>query len=625
MQPMRRQNELPMTDRDISQVLLVRSVEECDPHFFAPEIQLEALRESGETDDDRTLIQKRAHYLFQKLSGTLKDISSSIHSPRTWTVIACIAVFFLGILFNYLGPGDRIHTLYNPVVLLLLWNIAVFLILLTGHFFRKKKQISGVLPGQMKKPLKSAQSREREKKPAHSYEPEFTFSLSRWLLRKLWFSVHHQIWKRKGDIDHVSSLLKAAQRYMEHWWALNQQLVMSRLTRTVHILALCLVMGALTGIYIRGLFFEYNVVWKSTFIHDPEDISFILNILFGLPSLVLNGTFIDESGITLLLRPQGEPAAPWIHLFAMSTLMFVLPERMFLIIFETGRIKGLIRERTIDLTDPYYARYIRLAQEMQESRLQDEISRIVQSEISSMCTSIALYTRDRFYDEHIVPLFHQFRKNGGRILDLENEITEQSERFKTELDSFLKGTQEDFKKSLSEAVTRVMGKKLSSIDVTVGNGIHVNPDTFKEALDESVTQNMTNFISLAVTAAVAAAAGTISGGFGKVLGIAVVSALLHTSGPIGFLIGALAGLLFGGGASFLAKDRITDVLKNQKLPGFSTQILIRESKLNRSIEQARLQVYTVIKTEVEEKLVPHEDEISGSILSQIALPPHKQR
>jgi len=67
MQPLRRQNELPMTDRDISQVLLVRSVEECDPHFFAPEIQLEALRESGETDDDRTLIQKRAHYLFQKL------------------------------------------------------------------------------------------------------------------------------------------------------------------------------------------------------------------------------------------------------------------------------------------------------------------------------------------------------------------------------------------------------------------------------------------------------------------------------------------------------------------------------------------------------------------------------
>ena len=615
---------MEMTERDISQVLMVRSVEECVPDFFSPEIQLEALREAGASDDDRTLILKRAYYLFQKLPGRLQDISFSINPPRTWTVTVCIAVFFLGILFNYLGPGGRVHILYNPVVLLLLWNIAVFLILFTGHFIRKKKRFKDVFPGQTEKSLKSLKTGDREPPPGHSYEHEFTLSLSRWMLRKLWFSLHHQLWKRKRDMNHLSSSLKMAQQYLDNWWALNRQVVMSRFTRTVHILALCLVTGALTGIYIRGLFFEYNVVWKSTFIHDPGDISVILNILFGLPSLIINGTFIDESHIALLLRPEGEPAALWIHLFAMSTFMFVFPERLLLIILEAGRIRSLTRERTINLAEPYYARYITLSQEMQETRLQSEISYLVHSELSSMCESVALFTRDKFYDIHIVPLFHQFRQNGGRIRDLENEITHQSEKFRTELDSFLEGAQEDFKKSLSAGVSRVMGKKLSSIEVSVGNEIHVNPDTFRKALDESVTQNMTDFISMAVTAAVAAAAGTISGGFGKVLGIAIVSALLHTSGPIGFLIGALAGLLLGGGASVLAKEKITDIVKNQKFPGISTRILMRESKLKRAIEQARSQVYTVIKTEAEENLAPHREMITRSIVSQIAIPSRTQ-
>jgi hypothetical protein len=614
---------MAMTERDISQVLMVRSVEECDPDFFSPEMQLEALREAGASVDDRTLILKRASYLFQELPGRLQDISLSVHAPRTWMVSACISVFFLGILFNYLGPGSRVHILYNPVVLLLLWNIAVFLILLSGYFSRKKKQHRDVFPGRIERSL-SAQTADRERQPGHSYEPEFTFSLTRWMIRKLWFSLHHQLWKRKRDMDHLSSALKTAQQYLDNWWAMNRRLVMSRFAWTVHILALCLVTGALTGIYIRGLFFEYNVVWKSTFIHDPGHISVILNILFGIPSLIMNGTFFDESHIAPLLRPGGEPAALWIHLFAMSTLMFVFPERLLLIFLEAGRIRGLTRERTINLSDPYYARYLTLSQDMQETRLQNEISYLVRAELSSMCESAALFTRDRFYDVHIVPLFYQFRQHGGRIRDLENEITRQSEKFRTELDIFLEQGQEDFRKSLSAGVSRILGKKLASIEVSVGNGIHLNPDTFRKALDASVTQKMTDFISVSVTAAVAAAAGTISGGFGKVLGIAIVSALLHTSGPIGFLIGALGGFLLGGGASVLAKDRITDIVKNREFPGIFTRILMRESKLNRTIEQARAQVYTLTKSETEEKLAPHREVITRSILSQIALPSRTQ-
>lgn len=613
-----------MTEREISQILLIRSVEECNPHFFTPGVLLDALRESGERDSDITLIQKRAHYLFHQLPDTLKRIPQTVLLPRKWIALLCILVFFLGIGFNYLGRSDKIHILYNPVVLLVLWNIIVFSLFLIRHFIFKKKKGSGVASHTDETSLKTGHSDESHATPIRHPKPGYSFSMPRWLLRKLWFSLHHQILKKKQEVSHISSSLKITYQYMEHWWDMNQHALLARFARSVHLLAVCLVLGALAGIYIRGLFFVYNVVWKSTFIHDPTHIALILNIIFGLPSQLLEGSLIEQSSIALLTSPDGEPAATWIHIFAVSAFIYVIPERFLLMFLESRTIKTLKNQMTIDASDPYYARYIRIAQEIHASRLQDEISTVVQGEVSKLSESIALYARDRFYDTHIVSHLKQFRNNGGCIRDLEDAIAQQSEHFTVELNSFLEEAQANFKKSLSDGVSRVIGKKLSAIELNVGNELQVKTDAYQEALDGTVTHKITGGIGLAVTAAVAATVGTISGGFGKVLGIAVISTLLHTTGPVGFLIGALAGLLLGGGASLLAKDKITNAVKNQKFPAFSTQIILRESKLNQTIERGRMQVYTAIKTEIEKKLTPHADEITNQILAKIALSINQQ-
>jgi len=131
---------------------------------------------------------------------------------------------------------------------------------------------------------------------------------------------------------------------------------------------------------------------------------------------------------------------------------------------------------------------------------------------------------------------------------------------------------------------------------------------------------MTSSISLAVTGAVAATMGTVSGGFGKVLGVAVISTLLHTTGPVGFLIGALAGLLLGGSASVLARDKITDAVKNRSFPGFSTRMLLGESRMNRMIEEGRTRLYASIRRQIEDKLIEHKDEVTDQILSNITSP-----
>jgi hypothetical protein len=528
----------------------------------------------------------------------------------------CIGVFVLGIGFNYLGPGDTVHIIYNPVVLLILWNVGVFAIFLIRYFFMKKAEVHA-LPSPLHGPLHETRSHDAEIRP-HALEQGYTSSLYGRVLRKIWFSFHQHIAKKKQQIKKVSSSLKVTNRYRELWWAMHHQVFMSRCTRLIHLLAVALIMGALAGIYIRGLFFEYNVIWKSTFIHDPHDIALMLNIIFGLPSQLLNGDFIQVSNISSLIRLNGAPAAPWIHLFSLCAFMYVIPERFFLAFLESRRINVLTGQITVHPEEQYYARCITLAREMQANRLQKDISNVVQAEVERMSESIAVFARDRFYDDKIVPQLIQFRDNGGRIKELEDAISQQSDDFKVELESFLETVQEDFKQSLAERVSEVIGKKLSPIEVNVEQGMDIQSSTYRKALDETVTAKMTGGISMAVTAAVAATVGTLSGGFGKVLGIAVISTILHTTGPVGFIIGALAGLLLGGGASILAKDKITDVVKTQKFPAFSTQFMLRESKMNQTVEEGRVQVYTLVKTQIRDKLSLFIEEITNQIISKIA-------
>lgn len=607
---------VPMTEQELSQVLLVRSVEEQEPGLFSPEILLEALRVAGDAEDDQSLAAKRSGYLFSSLPQQIREIARRPSIPRKWTTVLFIAVFFLGLAFNYLGPAGPVHIVYNPLVLLLIWNLAVFLFFLLRRLFAGKNRPP--VPALLVGPPDAARAAEQSDVQAVPVRRSFPFSPLSWLVRKLWFSLHQRMAKRKQDAKSISSYFKIASSYGEHWWDSHHGLVVARAVRIVHLLAIVLVTGALAGVYLRGLFSEYNVVWKSTFIHDPEAIALVLNSILGLPSRLVTGSFIDVQAAAALKSPGGVPAARWIHIFAVSIFLYVVPLRLVLAFLESRRIRKLSRNISVGLAEPYYTHSIALAREMRANRLQEEISGMIRREVSALAGSIATYARDNFYDRLIVPRLKEFRQNGGRIRDLEEGITRESEAFRDELARYADSAQEDFKRAVSKGGSRIVGRTLLSLDITVGGDLQVKPDAYTSTLDNAVTRDMTKAISIAVTAATAATVGTISGGFGKALGIAVVSTLLHTTGPVGFVIGALAGLLLGGSASIMARDRITDTVRNRSFPGFSTRLMIGESKLNQTIDKGRIQVFTFIKAEVEEKLSPHVSTITGQVLANIA-------
>jgi len=130
-----------MTESEISKMLLIRAVEESALSTFTSETLLNASIVSGKAENDIALIGSRAEYLYHKLPDTLKKIPHSFHLPQKWVIMMCIAVFVLGIGFNYLGRDDLVHIIYNPVVLLILWNIGVFAIFLIRYFFIKKAEV----------------------------------------------------------------------------------------------------------------------------------------------------------------------------------------------------------------------------------------------------------------------------------------------------------------------------------------------------------------------------------------------------------------------------------------------------------------------------------------------------
>ena len=103
---------------------------------------------------------------------------------------------------------------------------------------------------------------------------------------------------------------------------------------------------------------------------------------------------------------------------------------------------------------------------------------------------------------------------------------------------------------------------------------------------------------------VAASLGTISGGFGKTLGVCIISALLGTSGPIGFLIGAVIGIVAAGAAWHFGRDKLTEFVENIDLPAAVVRATLWESRFQKLVEDGRKQCHQSVKTQVDEQMTP---------------------
>jgi hypothetical protein len=111
------------------------------------------------------------------------------------------------------------------------------------------------------------------------------------------------VWLRSGRTK-IANVGTIATFFWDSYWDAASATVIARLEPLYHIGAISLLLGALVGIYVRGMFFEYTAVWRSSFLTDPASVAVFLNLLLGPASLALGGTLLTPDTVRSLFFPM---------------------------------------------------------------------------------------------------------------------------------------------------------------------------------------------------------------------------------------------------------------------------------------------------------------------------------
>ena len=98
------------------------------------------------------------------------------------------------------------------------------------------------------------------------------------------------------DARAAGALSGAFSRFGLDWLERSAPLVAARAGRVLHLAAAMLALGAIAGLFVRGLAFEYRAGWESTFLGAPA-VHAILSFVLG-PAARLTG--IALPGVTEL-------------------------------------------------------------------------------------------------------------------------------------------------------------------------------------------------------------------------------------------------------------------------------------------------------------------------------------
>jgi hypothetical protein len=132
-----------------------------------------------------------------------------------------------------------------------------------------------------------------------------------------------------------------------------------------------------------------------------------------------------------------------------------------------------------------------------------------------------------------------------------------------------------------------------------------------------VSGKLSRDFGTAVALAVGAVAGTLSGGFGAHLGTAILVVLLHTTGPIGFLLGALGGALATGVALVAGRSRVDAAVRSLSLPGPVVRLALRPARFGRLVARGRERCLTSVRELVAAKLEPLTDELADQVWARV--------
>jgi hypothetical protein len=326
-----------MDERRAREVTLLEAFETAQPaspswsdddRRWADRVAVEAAPAGGAA---QAFIATRAGHALQRLVPR-EPALGRLGSTRPWHaggVLAIVLVaFVLGIAGDALGGGRRINWLAPPFWGVLAWNLVVYALLIVLPAFRLARR-GKVHEGPIVR-------------------------IAEWLLRV------------RQRLPRASSGGSAAalRRFAALWLARSRRLSLLRGETALHLGATALALGLTAGLYSRGLVLDYRVGWESTFFAADTAHAIVTTVLG--PAAALSGIALPDAASFSALRfvPDsanvGAPAAPWIHLIALTLALAVIGPRLVLAL-GCGLVAGWRARRfALPIDQPYFQRLARL-------------------------------------------------------------------------------------------------------------------------------------------------------------------------------------------------------------------------------------------------------------------------
>jgi hypothetical protein len=186
--------------------------------------------------------------------------------------------------------------------------------------------------------------------------------------REAWLPRQYERWLRgrtqallRSSWRYNQPLATALQRFANEWAAVARPLLIARGRRLLHVCAALVALGLIAGLYVRGLVLRYDAGWDSTFL-SAGGVRALLHAVYG-PASAISGIPLPESLQAMeALRWNGGrggvPAAGWIHLMALTALLYIVLPRVIAAAAASSRLYALAQHPTQPAALVRYARAI---------------------------------------------------------------------------------------------------------------------------------------------------------------------------------------------------------------------------------------------------------------------------